>query len=554
MKQLVQIIFKFLIIAIISGLVCYYFYTLNDKGEMFKKKPLTYNIINFGNSHGNSFDYSVFGLKGKNAHINGSSPYYYRQLYKYYKEDLNQGAVVVIPLSYFIFGRDAGANNSIFNDQFYHFLPPSLIRDYDFQKHLDLINKNITTNILDVLDSENHEDIESDTTIRFRPYSYAKFSQNLSKQNIDKTEEGKKIALKQQRIFDAKSVDANISYLSELIDDAIKSGFKPVLVTPPYLTDYSRNFSNTWLNDHFYKHIKKLEEAYNIPYFDFSKAEDYSNHGWLFRDTHHVNNYGRVRFTKTFLNELINLSYLNENVLPIEIKGLRNKVVDKDLILERTELLTTKDSEQSILFFFFNKSLKHHFNNRNANFKFLNGESEIYKDLNKAENFLFLTFNKLNKNTAFLFEEDGLPILEENFIINLNQLNLENQVNQTEKLLSKPFQFNNSIQIDEIVYSNDYADRFTFMFKIGNLSDNNVIENFTGYIKFYNGEINDQNKKVHTFVPKLLEIDGYKYIFATVNIDNVELSKLDIFFIKKEPKEISKFYTIRDLKLIKNVR
>jgi hypothetical protein len=552
MKPQFQIIFKFLILAIISGLVCYYFYTLNDKGEMFNKKSQTYDIINLGNSHGSCFDYKTYGIKGFNAYVNGSSPYYYRQLYTYYKEDLRQDAIVVIPLSYFIFGRDAGANNSIFNDQFYHFLPPSLIRDYDFKKHLDLINKNITTNVLDVLEAENNEGLELDTTIRFRPYSYAKFSQNISKENKDKSAEGKKIALKQQRIFDVKSVDANISYLSELIDDAIKSGLKPVLVTPPYLSDYSKNFSDAWLNENFYKHVTQLEEAYNIPYLDFSKSEDYRNHEWLFRDTHHVNNYGKVRFTKTFLNELIDLSYLKENVLPIEIKGLRNKVIDKDLRLEKVELFTNKGSEQSVLLFFFNKSLKQHFNNRNATFKFLNGEAEIYRDLNKAENFLFLKFIKLNKNTTFLFEEDRLPILEDDFDINLNQINLENQLNQTEKLLTKPFQFNNTIQVEEIVYSNDNANRFTFMFKMNNSSDNDGLENFTGYIKFYNGEITDQNKKVTTFHPKLLEIDGYKYIFATVSIDNVELSKLDIFFIKNKPKEVSNIYIMKDLKLIKH--
>lgn len=121
-------------------------------------------------------------------------------------------------------------------------------------------------------------------------------------------------------------------------------------------------------------------------------------------------------------------------------------------------------------------------------------------------------------------------------------------------ILTKTFEFNKEIKVDEIAYQNLEENRYQFLFKTNATFNDSDFEDFTGYIKYYNGEIKEQNKKVHTFAPKLLEIDGYKYIFATVNIDNVELSKLDVFFIKKESKEISNFYTIRDLKLIRNVR
>ena len=128
------------------------------------------------------------------------------------------------------------------------------------------------------------------------------------------------------------------------------------------------------------------------------------------------------------------------------------------------------------------------------------------------------------------------------------------KVSKSEKILTKPFKFNEIIKFNEIGYINEQNGNYTFVFKTEKDSNSKDYENFIGYIKYYNGEIKDQNKMVTTFTLKLLEIDGYKYIFATVNIDNAELSKLDIFFIKKEPKEISKFYTLKDLKLIKNVR
>lgn len=558
MKQLFQIILKFSVIATISGFVCYYFYTINDNEEVLQKKSQTYDIINLGNSHGNSFDYYTFGVKGLNEYVEGSSPYYYKQLYTFYRENLNQDAVVVIPLSYFIFGRDTGANNSNFNDQFYSFLPPSLIRDYNIHKHVDLINNKITTNVLEIIEAnkevEKKDVIELDTMVRFRPYSYAKFSHTLPNQIKEKTIEGKKIALKQQRIFDYESVDNNIAHLSELIEDAQKNGFKPVLVTPPYLEVYYKNFSKTWLNENFYSHVKTLEDTYNIPYFDFSKAKEFSNNKRLFRDAHHVNNYGRLRFTKMFLNELSDISYINKNVSPIEIKELRSKVVDNDLILENVELFLSEGTEQAVLVFFFNKSLKQHFKNRNVKFKFLNGDHEIFRNTNKTDNFLFLKLNRLNQKTTILFEEENEHIFNENISINSNKESFKGKLNETVKLVTKPFQFNNAIQVDEIAYLNEQENKFTFIFKMKNDSDSNKTENFVGYIKYYNGEIKDQNKKITTFLPKLLEIDGYKYIFASVKVDNIELSKLDIFFIKKNPKEVSNFYTIKDLKLLKNVR
>ena len=55
-------------------------------------------------------------------------------------------------------------------------------------------------------------------------------------------------------------------------------------------------------------------------------------------------------------------------------------------------------------------------------------------------------------------------------------------------------------------------------------------EEDTGY---YNVDITKENKKVNSFPLPVLENDGDKYIFAAINIE---------------------VFTIKDLKLIKNVR
>lgn len=122
----------------------------------------------------------------------------------------------------------------------------------------------------------------------------------------------------------------------------------------------------------------------------------------------------------------------------------------------------------------------------------------------------------------------------------------------TNKLLNLQFQFNDAIKINEIGYFNEFENRYSFIFKLGKQLDIKQVQKFRGYIRYYNGDIINENKKVNSFPLALLEIDDDIYIFARLKIEDINISKLDIFFMDTTTSKASKFLTIKELKLKSN--
>ena len=130
--------------------------------------------------------------------------------------------------------------------------------------------------------------------------------------------------------------------------------------------------------------------------------------------------------------------------------------------------------------------------------------------------------------------------------------NLLTDLKHLNKITNSPFQFNDEINCNEIGYFEEAENRFVFILKLeNNFFENNQLDNYRGYIRYYNGEINNENKNVNGFPLKVIDINKDKFIFARVLIDASDISKFDVFFLDKKSKKPSKTLTIKDLKLIK---
>lgn len=410
MKPIFKISVKLVAILFLAGLSCYFLYNLRHPGKEYHTKDISFDIINFGNSHGSAFHYKVFGVKGKNAFANGNSAYYFNELYKFYKEDLNKGAVVVIPLSYFSFGVESGFDEgSPFNNKFYHFLPAKSVRNYSLSKHVDLINDAIIENSKTILKGETFKKenvlIKTDSIFSFKPFGYTKFSGLPPKINKDRSKEANRVSKAQKKAFNKDNIDKNITYLSNLIEDALENGFNPVLVTTPYSVPYNNSFDQKWLNENFYENVTFLKKKYNIPYFDYSKETKFKDISY-FKDCHHLNVYGRTSITKLFLSDLVNAGFLKEKIqLPKTINHLNNKKIDKGLELKYLEVLEL-DKDKTFVVHFFNKDLLRYFKNKEIHFAFLNGDQTIFKKVKKGDNSIFIKLKKLQDNAGFYFTDD----------------------------------------------------------------------------------------------------------------------------------------------------
>ena len=263
--------------------------------KKFKNIDHTYDIVNFGNSHGNGFKYDELGINGKSFNRDGNTLYYDLQNYKYVKPYLNKGAIVIIPISYFSFGldenrTDKGDINPFVND-FYFYLPIKSIYSYTVKRNAEVYLNTVRVNYYKLIEKSFH------TKNTIKPKKDIPKLQSLIQHSIKRSTEQKKLGT-------FSGYERNMYYLSQLINDVIKNGYQPILVTVPYFGNYNSNFDKEWLNIHYYNHIKRVREEFNIPYFNYSNDNRFDNDISLFTNSDHLNEEGSIYFSKIFFEDL----------------------------------------------------------------------------------------------------------------------------------------------------------------------------------------------------------------------------------------------------------
>jgi len=437
--------------------------------------------------------------------------------------------------------------------------------------------------------------------------SYAIIDDKERSKFLDYKEKKKKYPTLGNKKIDPSKFTNELLYVKKVIEISKRYNVELLIVSAPYFNAF---YNPQGGNFHFL--IKQLCKSSKIKFLDFnSKFNELGLNMNDFRDKAHVNISGADKVTNSLVKYLLDKKYFqidekDANNIDQTLKSLSNKFelvyeekINKEILptVFATQVSISKNKELYQIILKLNKkkgaeklikkynleyvatvyeedkkllkgnSKKEVYTFYNAKVISIDAEEQIIFRIPKSEivkykNIKIYSFLKGKKLTSKKFSIDLKDINLENIIFR-DKINFQedknnidddlfNKLNQVEKILTQPFQFNKAIVVDEIGYINEHGSKYTFIFKISKNSNYNDVENFTGYLKYYNGEIKEQNKHVNSFPVKLLEVDGDKYIFETINVDNIELSKLDIFFIKKEPKKISKFYIIKDLKLKKN--
>lgn len=276
----------------------------NNYVKKFTNIPKDYDIINLGTSHGISFVYDEFNINGAAFNRRANTLYYDLQNYYYLKPHLKDSAIIVLPVSYFSFGldensTDRGEINPFVND-FYRYLPRKAIYSYSLQREVDVYLNEIKLNF-------------------FHLFNKAEKKKNQHKKKINRNSvlldkvTGRVKSHKKMGLF--SNPQPNIAYLAELILDAKKSGYKPVLVTTPYFRKYNEEFEKAWLKEHYYKYIDTLVNRYNLLYLDYSDDERFSPNIEIFKDPDHLNEEGKEKFSKVFFQDLKELGILKRKDL-----------------------------------------------------------------------------------------------------------------------------------------------------------------------------------------------------------------------------------------------
>lgn len=316
-KFLLEIVLLFLFVA----LAAHYISNL-DKPPRVKQilsidKKL--DIINLGTSHGNNFNFSGLAINGRSLNRAGNTLYYDLQNYTFVKKHLADSAIVLIPVSYFAFGldenrADKGADKSFVND-FYEYLPATSIHEYSLAKDISLKVHRIQKNFRGVFAKKKVK----------KPKKKPKGKRKKNKKKVvpfdtlAHTAMLKDFAIKRvahhKKIGSFVRPENNIGYLKAIIEDALQSGFRPVLITVPYYREYAERFGQEWLSENYDVPIARLSKEFNVPYIDYGFDTRMTIKPEFFKNSDHLNKKGIVFFNKILFDDLIELGLLSNDDL-----------------------------------------------------------------------------------------------------------------------------------------------------------------------------------------------------------------------------------------------
>lgn len=269
--------------------------------------PTETEIVNLGTSHGYDFNYNKTPLKGFAANREGNTLYYDLQNYYSLKEHnrLEEGAIIILPVSYYVFGLDENRldrDDNTFVDEFYFYLNRSQIYAYSWKKEISLRQYNAQKNFKSQCGIPGK--FKKDEPIVYTA-PQKKQSQKEKPTHMEKLRNHAEGRTKHHaKLGRMRNGDLSESYLIELITDAKESGYRPVLVTVPYYRLYNEGFDKDWLQSEYFARMKNLSSEFDIPYLNYSHDERFTDIAEMFKDSDHLTDEGAKLFSEIVFGDI----------------------------------------------------------------------------------------------------------------------------------------------------------------------------------------------------------------------------------------------------------
>lgn len=316
MKRFIK---KFIIlsitISIIVMLVNEVYLNFRTNDNVFETMPEKVQICNFGSSHGLfGFDYEDYKEQYacfNFALVSQSLSYDYR-LFQNYESHIDDETIVFITISYFSFygkKEELAEDFESKNKRYYNILPARLIKKYDFKTDIFLryipslsadsiellgtllipiVGKKEDNNITEVMPiaTANSIDVKED----------ARLASIRHINNEDKYDsEGRLLENKEE-----------IQSLRCLIKDCKEKGAIPILITTPYLKEYTDEIKKVpGFYESFYSIIEQISREEGVEYYDYAFDERFFNQYDLFMNSDHLNENGAKMFVDIIMKEIV---------------------------------------------------------------------------------------------------------------------------------------------------------------------------------------------------------------------------------------------------------
>ena len=268
----------------------------------FNSVPNGIQLANFGSSHG-TYDFFYEGFsqyKTFNFALASQRYFWDYGILQQYMSHFDSEAVVLLPISYFGITSRPESYDSL-RPRYYRFLEKQYFDRWNVidairYAHLPILSagKN-SMKCFDDVPPESIDFFSSRTAFleaeELREYCQKKH-ESWTNPEHEKGEEGYK---------------QNLEEVCLLVDFCLKNGLKPVLITTPITTvlndiyaQQSPNFFST-----FYRFIGDVLARFpDVPYFDYSHDQEFSQNVELFADGDHLNVYGARKFTARVVADL----------------------------------------------------------------------------------------------------------------------------------------------------------------------------------------------------------------------------------------------------------
>ena len=281
----------------------------NDSSYI-KDVPSHIQICNFGNSHGYyGFNYSSCDeYVSFNFALPSQSLSYDYRILQNYQNCIESGAIVFICLSYASFFGENETKDLNFdskNRRYYYFLEDRFIKEYDmktdiFMNYFPALISPLTDLVETIIGVSSVEDIWSYSTTQqaAEEHGLRRYEQHV-KNNVDD---------KGNRVINEEEIDS----LYQIIELCKSLGATPILVTTPYLSEYTDavKANDKQFYDDFYNIIDKVKVDTNVKYYDYQFDDRFIDSYDLFLNSDHLNRQGAEKFTEIIMQEIKKEGYI----------------------------------------------------------------------------------------------------------------------------------------------------------------------------------------------------------------------------------------------------
>jgi len=311
-----KLLFKCLLLLFMVGSLLYaaggayrqtnaYWNLAQEEGSAaYMQLPDTIDIAVFGPSHTReAFKYPPEESSFFNFAISAQTPQYDAALMRQFQKRIRPGALVVLTVCYISpYWVD---EEEVFQDKqtrYYHILSPQNIVDVDLKTYFQLQMFPILSLEPDKLAAAFFQETPRSST----------YDEKTGRNQLPVPDPGTEPAAQTMHWSMIEPLYPEVNPVMwdayhEMLDRCRERGWKAVLLTPPYLSDYNAGFPDGFYET-FVSRVSELAEEYSVPFLDYSHDPAYARRYDLFRDgTGHLNLDGALKFNEQFFADVQSL-------------------------------------------------------------------------------------------------------------------------------------------------------------------------------------------------------------------------------------------------------